>query len=92
MSYTLVLSEEAVRHLRKWSKSNQKKTLKKIAVLFEELEQHPTTGTGRIEQLKGDLAELWSRRIDKGNRPIYRIEDEIVTVFVVSAKGHYDSK
>lgn len=92
MSYTLVLSEEAARHLREWSKSGQKKTLRKIAVLFEELEQHPTTGTGRVEQLKGDLAGLWSRRIDKGNRLIYRIEDEMVTVFVVSAKGHYDSK
>lgn len=42
-------------------------------------------------RLKGDLAGLWSRRIDKGNRLIYRIEDEMVTVFVVSAKGHYDS-
>lgn len=92
MSYTLVLSEEAARHLREWSKSGQKKTLKKIAVLFEELEQHPTTGTGQVEQFKGDLAGLWSRRIDKDNRLIYRIEGEMVTVFVVSAKGHYDSK
>ena len=50
------------------------------------------TGTGQVEQLKGDLAGLWSRRIDKGNRLIYRIEDEMVTVFVISAKGHYDSK
>lgn len=92
MSYTLVLSEEASRHLREWSKSGQKKTLKKIAALFEELEQHPTTGTGQVEQLKGDFAGLWCRRIDKGNRLIYRIEDEKVTVPVVSAKGHYDSK
>ena len=55
MRYKLVLTPEAERHLDEWRKSGQKKTLLKIAALFEELCEHPTTGTGKVEQLRGDL-------------------------------------
>ena len=92
MRYKLVLTPEAERHLDEWRKSGQKKTLLKIAVLFEELCEHPTTGTGKVEQLRGDFEGYWSRRINKSSRLIYRIEDEIITVFVVSLKGHYGDK
>ena len=92
MSYRLILMPEAERHLDEWRKSGQKKTLLKITALFDELREHPTTGTGKVEQLKGDLEGLWSRRINKSSRLIYRIEDDIITVFVVSLKGHYGDK
>ena len=29
--------------------------------------EHPTTGTGQVEALKGNLSGYWSRRIDKFN-------------------------
>ena len=83
---------EAERHLQEWRKSGQKKTLLKIAALLEELCEHPTTGTGKVEQLNGDLEGFWSRRINKDSRLIYKIEEEIITVFVVSLKGHYGDK
>lgn len=92
MSYELILTPEAERHLIEWRKSGQKKTLKKIGDLFEELRTHPTTGTGQVEQLKGNLSGLWSRKIDKGNRLIYGIEEEKVIVYVVSLKSHYGDK
>ena len=92
MIYSIILTPEAEKHLHEWKKSGQKKTLKKIAALFEELALHPTTGTGKVEQLKGSLSGLWSRRIDHGSRLIYRIEDERVIVTVISLKGHYDDK
>lgn len=92
MTYEIILTPEAYRHLEEWRKSGQKKTLKKIADLFEELREHPTTGTGQIEQLKGDLTGLWSRRITKGARMIYSIEYEKVIVTVVSLRGHYSDK
>ena len=50
------------------------------------------SGTGQVESLKGDLSGFWSRRIDKYNRLIYTIEEEIVRVVVVLAKGHYGMK
>lgn len=90
--YEIVLTPEAERHLQEWGRSGQKKTLKKIVSLFEELRMHPTTGTGQVEQLKGDLSGLWSRRIDKGSRMIYSIENEKVIVTVISLKGHYGDK
>lgn len=92
MTYELILMPEAEKHLKEWRKSGQKKTLKKIADLFEELRQHPATGTGHVEQLKGNLSGLWSREINKGDRMIYSIEDDKVIVYVVSLKGHYSDK
>lgn len=92
MIYELILTPEAVKHLKEWRKSGQKKTLKKISDLFEELRLHPTTGTGHVEQLKGNLTGLWSREISKGDRLIYGIENEKVIVCVVSLKGHYGDK
>lgn len=92
MTYELVLMPEAEKHLKEWKKSGQKKTLKKIVNLFEELRQHPTTGTGHVEALKGNLTGLWSREINKGDRMIYGIEDDKIIVYVISLKGHYDDK
>lgn len=92
MSYKLVLVPKAEQQLREWHKSGQKKILQKIVSLFEELQQHPATGTGQVEQLRGNLQGYWSRRIDKGSRLIYRIDEDVVTVFVVSLKGHYGDK
>ncbi len=92
MTYDLIFSDEAERHLSQWKKSGQTKILVKIAKLFEELRLHPTTGTGQVEQLKGELSGYWSRRIDKSSRMVYRIEDARVIVIVVSMKGHYGDK
>ncbi len=92
MSYELILQPEAEKHLKEWQKSGQKKILKKIFDLFQELREHPTTGTGQVEQLKGNLSGFWSRRIDKGTRMIYTVEDYKVIVTVVSLKGHYGDK
>ena len=92
MTYELILMPEAERHLKEWKKSGQKKVLKKIVDLFEELRQHPTTGTGHVEPLRGNLSGLWSREINKGDRMIYGIEDEKIIVYGVSLKGHYSDK
>lgn len=92
MTYRVLFTKEALAHLDFWRKSGQKKILEKIAVFVEELQTHPTTGTGQVERLKRNLSGYWSRRIDKHNRLIYSIEDNIVTVTVYSAKGHYGEK
>lgn len=92
MIYELILMPEAIKHLTEWRLSGQKKTLQKIANLFDELRMHPKSGTGQVEQLRGDMAGLWSRRITKGDRLIYAIEDEKVLVNIISLKGHYNTK
>lgn len=92
MTYTIELSEVAKNHLQLWRKSGQKKTIEKIFSLFKELQEHPRTGTGQVEELKGDLKGFWSRRINKDSRLVYSIEDKRVIVTVVSLKGHYNDK
>lgn len=92
MSYTVELTKDAQRQLDEWIRSGQKKALKKILDLLDELRLHPTTGTGQVEQLRGNMAGYWSRRIDKGSRMVYTIDDGRVVVTVVSMRGHYGDR
>ena len=63
--------------------------IKKLKSLLVELQEHPRTGTGQVEQLKHYEEETWSRRINKEHRLVYRIHDDIVEVLVLSTYGHY---
>lgn len=89
MNYEVILSPEAQGDLQKHAKSGNKKLLEKIEALFLELKEHPETGTGKPERLKHKFSGYWSRRINKEHRLMYSIEDQTVTVTVVSAFGHY---
>ena len=46
-------------------KRSEPSAFKKVLQLLDELAEHPKTGTGHPEQLKGDYTNLWSRRITK---------------------------
>lgn len=89
MAYLIKLEPKDVKDIRMLKKSGNKTLMVKIEKILIELSEHPTYGTGQVEQLKGNLSGYWSRRIDKFNRIIYFIEEEIVTVTIISAKGHY---
>lgn len=89
MGYTIEFLPKAKEDLKALKYSGNKPAYQKVIALIDELKEHPTTGTGQPEQLKYEFSGYWSRRIDKKNRLIYRIEEEIVTVVVVSASGHY---
>ena len=56
--------------------------------IFNELKENPFIGEGQPEALKYELAGLWSRRINREHRIIYKVEEEIVTVYIISALGH----
>lgn len=92
MSYELILLPEVEQQMMEWRRSGQKKILAKIVALLDELTIHPKTGTGKVEQLKGRLAGLWSRRIVKKNRLVYSINDDKIIVVVISLRGHYEDK
>lgn len=62
MTYALDFTETALRDLA-WLKRHEPAAYRKALRLADELRAHPTTGTGRPEQLKGDRAGCWSRRI-----------------------------
>jgi len=90
--FRIEVTEDAQKDLKFIRKSGDKASIKKVEQIFAELETHPESGTGKPERLKFDLAGYWSRRINKKDRLVYSIENEIVTVTVVSALGHYDDK
>ncbi len=92
MAYILKLAPKAVLDIAELKRSGNKALMAKIERLLLELVEHPTTGTGQVEALKGNLSGFWSRRIDKFNRLVYTIEEEVITVTVISAKGHYNKK
>lgn len=89
--YSVELAGTSKEDLRKIHKSGNKAVIKKIEALFIELSEHPHTGTGKPEQLRY-LPDMWSRRLDKKNRMLYTIKEDIVTVYVISLSGHYDDK
>lgn len=90
--YTLDVTAQAKKDIAYLKKNGGKAVINKIEKLLVELIEHPKTGTGQVEQLKGNRQGQWSRRIDRKNRLVYSIDDEIVTVEVISAKGHCDDK
>jgi toxin YoeB len=92
MSYTLEFTETALADIEKHKKSGDKAVLKKIEKLLNELMEHPTTGNGQPEILKLNLAGLYSRRINKKHRLVYSIDEQIITVHVLSAWSHYGDK
>ena len=90
MNYSIELSDRAELDIIKLRESGDKRALKKLDKLIKELRVHPETGTGKPERLK--YMNKWSRRINKKHRLIYEIFDQIVTVEIVQAYGHYDDK
>ncbi len=92
MSFKLRLTDEAIKDIQKHKNSGDKKILKKIGILLEELKEHPRTGTGQPEKLRYNLEGLYSRRINRKHRLVYAIKDDIVTVLILSAYAHYGDK
>jgi toxin YoeB len=92
MSYALKFTNDALGDISYLKKSGDKATLKKLAKLLEELCEHPRTGTGQPEELKYEFSGCWSRRINNKDRLVYRIEEELVTVIILFASGHYKDK
>lgn len=71
--------------------SQDKKTLKKINKLLEDIERNgESIGIGKPEPLSGDLSGWWSRRIDEKNRSVYRIRNDRLEI--LQCKSHYNDK
>ena len=89
--YEVKVSTDADKVIRKWKKSNPQ-LWKKYQKIYHELMDHPRTGLGHLEPLKGGKDITWSWHVSAHDRIIYDIYDEIITVLVVEVEGHYDDK
>ena len=90
--YFVDFEDIARKDLKEHYKSGNKATIKKIEKILLELTKTPFFGEGKPEELKHNFKGYWSRRINQKDRMIYRVDEEIVTVIIVSAMGHYSDK
>ncbi len=70
-----------------WQKQD-KKTLKRINQLIQDVDRNGNNGIGKPEALAGNLSGFWSRRIDETNRLVYRIKDGQLEI--AQCRSHYD--
>ena len=89
--YRVEVSAEADNVVRKWKKSNPQ-LWKKFQKIYHELIDHPRTGIGHPEPLKGGGGITYSRRITAHDRIVYDIYDDVLVVLVIEAEGHYNDK
>lgn len=56
-------------------------------LLKEMLRGDPASGSGKPEALKHSLSGLWSRRLSRYDRLIYKYDDNYIYIFAIG--GHY---
>jgi len=67
--------------------AQDRKTLKRINKLINDVKRYPLKGIGKPESLKENLSGFWSRRIDDTNRLVYAVDDHVITI--ISCRYHY---
>ena len=69
--------------------NTDRKILKKINLLIEDIKRNPhdKNGIGKPEKLKGNLSGYFSRRINQEHRLVYKIEENYL--FVAQCRYHY---
>ncbi len=67
--------------------TQDRKTLKRINKLINDVKRSPFEGIGKPEPLKENLSGFWSRRIDDTNRLVYAVDDKAITI--ISCRYHF---
>jgi toxin YoeB len=86
--YELVYSKKAIKDLKVLGKNS--KVLNKVKLILSEVRIDPFSDTHNFERLKHNYSGFCSKRLDKKNRILYRVEDDKVIILVVSILGHYE--
>ena len=82
----LIFSENAWEDYLYWQKTD-KKILKRINLLIQDIKRSPFEGIGKPEPLKYDLSGYWSRRIDDEHRIVYKVQND--AVLLSELRYHY---
>lgn len=69
-----------------WQETD-KKVVKKINELIENISRHPYEGIGKPEPLRYGFSGYWSRRITEEHRIVYKVVDE--TIQIAQLRYHY---
>jgi toxin YoeB len=82
----LVFSEHAWEDYLYWQKTDRR-VVKRINALIQEIQREPCEGIGKPERLKNALSGYWSRRINDEHRIVYRVQDD--AVLIAQLRHHY---
>ena len=82
----LVFKQTAWEDYLYWQ-TQDKKTLKRINRLLQDINRNEYEGIGNPEPLKHESSGWWSRRIDEMNRLVYRVKDD--TIEIAQCGAHY---
>ena len=69
--------------------TEDRKTLKRVNLLLNDIKRNCFTGIGKPEPLSDNLSGWWSRRIDSVNRIVYKPLDND-TVIIAQCRNHYE--
>jgi toxin YoeB len=70
-----------------WFVLHDRKRVKRINLLIQDILRAPFEGIGKPEPLKGDLSGYWSRRINDEHRLVYTVKaDDLI---VIACRYHY---
>ena len=75
----IIFSSHAWDDYLHWQRTDRK-VLKRINGLIQEITRTPFEGTGKPEPLRHALTGYWSRRIDGEHRLVYKVEGEAVLI------------
>ena len=86
---TIQLDKKATEDIALLRRENPKYAAK-LWDLILDIQEHPFSGIGEPEQLRGNHKGWWSRRITKEHRLVCRIQEEVLEI--ASCHGHYGDK
>ena len=84
----VVLLKQAREDKEFWLKTGNRRIIKRISQLLKDIDEHPFTGIGKPEPLRGENGK-WSRRITDEHRMVYSISQGRIYIFVFSLRFHY---
>lgn len=70
-----------------WFQQYDRKLLKRINQLTQEILRTPFAGIGKPEPLKGDFSGYWSRRINDEHRVVYSVKSN--ELIIIACRYHY---
>ena len=85
----IIFLPKADEDLEYWKQTNNTRIMKRISSLLADILEHPFTGIGKPEPLKGEQHGLWSRRITDEHRLVYSVSSGMIYVYVLSLRYHY---
>ena len=85
----IIWDEDAWEDYLYWQ-TQDRKTLKRINQLLQDIDRNGYGGIGKPEPLRGDLQGWWSKRIDDSNRIVFHIRNDCIEI--LQCGSHYRDK